>query len=186
MIETFTSNGWRDFYQRYLNVFGFFPTKAGEVLVQITEINDNRCKFSDANGTAYYAVADKGVEFKFIPISKRLFIHEGVLCVAHRVPARQYRRGICVDNTAVRRLNGYGGIELGFDVVNSYLQGPKTVSEQVAAYDTMFGRQGYSLMLYDNQIGTFLDNKTVTLTQPMFKQELSDCFRRNKIEVSIV
>ena len=63
-LEEFTSGGARDFRQRYLEVFGFFPVEDREILVRVTEVSDARMSFTDERGIQYTAYADKGVFFR--------------------------------------------------------------------------------------------------------------------------
>lgn len=181
MIETFNSHGWRDFSQRYHDVYGYFPKEnGGEVLVKVVELDSKTIKFVDDKGVTYYGVADKGVQFKFIPVIKKLFLHEDKLHLATRVPARQYKRGICEANTQVTELAYNRHVDLTFDVIKSY----NTVAPKHKVANSIFGFSGRYVYLYNNVIG-FIENNKILLEQHMFKQELFDAIRDNKLTYSV-
>jgi hypothetical protein len=190
MIETFTSAGWRDFNQRYSGVFGFFPAESGkEILVYMDKVTDSKCSFRDANELTYYAAADEGVNFKFIPITKRVFMFNGMPCLAQRVPARQYRRGICCENTHIRAIPTRATIKIDFDSVAAYVSKVDVaLFPTTRIYDDMFSRYGNSVYLYETIVADFVTSsgKQVVMHNELFKQELIDCFRRNNIEVEFV
>jgi len=177
-LEEFTSEGARDFRQRYLDVFGYFPTGNSYVLVKVTEVFDTKTNFVDDRGLVYTAYADKGVMFKFIPIVKKLFFYKKKLCFAHRKPARQYQRGITYNNTIMQSVFGdYMPVE--FDTIQAYSnnQEQDTEKHDVLLNDMLAFYAG-SVYLYNLNIGVVMpQSKRVLLTNPLFKQELMDSIR---------
>lgn len=177
-LEEFTSAGARDFRQRYLDVFGYFPTGENEVLVKVTEVTETKTNFVDVKGLLYTAYADKGVMFKFIPVVKKLFFYNKKLCLAHRKPARQYQRGITYNNTTMQTIYG-DSIPVEFDTIEAYSNSREQKTEQhdILLNDMLAFYAGY-VYLYNLNIGVVMPYaKKILLTNPLFKQELIDSIR---------
>jgi len=185
-LEEFTSAGARDFRQRYLDVFGYFPTGDKEVLVKVTEVSDTKTSFVDVRGLAYTAYADKGVMFKFIPVVKKLFFYNKKLCLAHRKPARQYQRGITYNNTTMQTVYGEG-IHVDFDTIQAYSNNleQKTELNDILLNEMLAFYAGY-VYLYNLNIGVVMpQSKRVLLTNPLFKQELMDSIRDRGLDYEV-
>ena len=184
-LEEFTSGGARDFRQRYLKVFGFFPVEDREILVRVTEVSDARMSFTDERGIQYTAYADKGVFFRFIPVTKRLFYYDGRLCLAHRKPARQYQRGITYANTVFQTVYGTP-LDVDFDSVKAYVNyksaklpdGCKILTDYLGIVDG-------SVFLYNQMIGA-INEKNVALDVPVFRQEVIDALRINNMKQEVL
>lgn len=186
MIATFTSAGWRDFNQRYANVFGYFPKEDGtDVLVYMEKVGETRCTFRDREDLTYYAQADMGVNFKFIPITKKVFLYNGMPHLAQRVPARQYRRGICGDNTKITSILSGRSLSVDFAMVQAYTEKPDNSGKHKVFDDIFVITQAGNLCIYDHCVGS-IEGSKVTLTSDIFKQEILDLFRRNNLEYTIV
>lgn len=182
-LEEFTSGGARDFRQRYLDVFGFFPKEGGEILVKVTSVDDKKMTFVDNRGITYTAYADQGVLFRFIPVVKRLFFHEGTLCIAHRKPARQYQRGITYNNTTFQTVRG-ATVDIEFNTIADY-SGKANTAKHGRILSDYLGVFNDTMYLYTNPIGTIIGTKVV-LNDTTFKQEVADCLRNNKLTMEIV
>jgi hypothetical protein len=182
-LEEFTSAGSRDFRQRYLDVYGYFPTSNGDVLVKVTSVDEHKTVFTDAKGLQYTAYADKGVMFKFIPVIKRLFFFNNDLCLAQRKPARQYQRGICHANTTIVGIVG-GYFDVGFDIINAYGKPVKSVGSNCLLNDITAIYDG-TVYLYNTNIGTVF-GKHIVLSQPLFKQEVMDAVRNAELDYEVI
>ena len=184
-LEEFTSGGSRDFRQRYLNVFGYFPTGDSEVLVKVTEVDTTKTVFVDERGLSYTAYADKGVMFKFIPVTKRLFFHDGELCLVTRKPARQYQRGITYENTNMQTVFG-GNIDIDFDSIHSYSKSREYKgNSHNMLLNNMLAIYADGLFLYNHNIGVITGNKA-RVHNPLFKQEVSDALRDKGLNYEVV
>ncbi len=183
-LEEFTSGGHRDFRQRYLEVYGFFPVEDREILVNVTNVGENNMSFVDARGISYTAYADKGVVFRFIPVNKRLFYHDGQLCYASRRPARQYQRGITHANTEFRTVYGHG-LEVDFATVKSYVNSrDKKNAGKCLILSDFLGITDNMLFLYNQNIGVVYGNK-LELNTPLFKQEVMDAVKANGLSYEV-
>jgi len=195
-LEEFTSGGARDFRQRYLGVWGYYPTPSGEkLLVYMSNINERETRFIDAQGIEYTAKADQGVFFQFIPIEKRLFTHDNMLVLAERRPARQYSRGMSDANTLFKEVRYSDPLSITAKTITSYANPVYDVvidiSKPVQLLSPMFGIiHSHSIYLYDRLIGNVTFNKkaepVLMVTEPLFYQELVDVVRERKINVEVV
>jgi len=194
-LEEFTSGGARDFRQRYLGVWGYYPTPSGEkLLVYMSQINERETKFSDAKGIEYTAKADQGVFFQFIPIEKRLFVYDNMLVLAERRPARQYSRGVSEANTSFREITYADTVLITAKTIVAYANPVYEVvidaSKTVQLLSPMFGIKHGSIYLYDRRIGSVQYDKNLKLQlrvdEPLFYQELVDVVRERKINVEVV
>lgn len=188
-LAEFTSAGAADFRQRYRGVFGWYPTETGEMLVKVTGVDEQITHFENAQEHEFFAYADKGVKFKFIPVTKKVFIFEGTPVLAQRIPQRQYRRGICSDNTAFTIVQGGYGLGVSFNTVAAYVKGGYTIPKQLTygsyALNEQLSVSGDRLYVYDIPVG-IIDNNTVKITEPIFMQEVKDYLRDNNIETKVV
>ena len=184
-IAEYTSHWARDFRQRYEGTYGWYTTSEGkEVLVNIQTVNTEKCVFVDIDGINYYAKADTGISFKFIPVNRKVFLFEGDVVSAARIPARQWQRGICHTNTEMRRIRNKGRIDVCFATLVAYLTPPPAITSlyDVGCIDSRFCLPGSkSIYIYDNKIGRVKDEETVVLDDDLFMQELIDCFREQTI-----
>ena len=194
-LEEFTSGGARDFRQRYLGVWGYYPTPSGEkLLVYMSNINERETRFVDAQGIEYTAKVDQGVFFQFIPIEKRLFTYDNMLVLAARIPARQYSRGMSDANTSFREVRYSDYIPVSAKTINAYANPVYDVvidsGKTVQLLSPMFGIHLCSVFLYDRRIGSVQYDKNLKLhirvEEPLFYQELVDVVRERKINIEVV
>lgn len=194
MLETFQSNNSRDFRQRYQNSWGYFKTESGNrVLVIMKEISDSSAMFEDQRGAKYHAKADQGVEFEFIPVRKRLFIHEGDLYYVSRVPARMWSRGVNSENTSIVNLAaGSWGNKLSFEtILSAFASDHAPVEESLGnssfVLSDMFGVSHGTLYVYNHAIGSWdKEKQTVSVTDPMFEQEVKDLLTKYSLPYRMV
>lgn len=192
MLDTLKSATYRDFSQRYRGTFGWLVSKDKDVPVLIREVSDTVVTFQGLNGEEYFAYADKDVMFKFLPLKRRITLgSDGNLYAISRHPARQYRRGVCADNTHVNQLTAGGPINRIVDVstINTIILGeaakpaPGTVklSDQFAIVGTM-------LYLYEYMIGTVVSNSDIMVDKKYlsFVQELRDAIRNGSFKYRIL
>jgi hypothetical protein len=190
MIDTPTSNNIADFKQRYSGVFGWLLSEGVKKLVYISGVNSKQVTFTDAEGGNYFANINAGVEFEFAPVMRGWYnTPEGVFYMC-RIPARQWKRGVCVDNTHV----GAGGspdYQLVGDAWNKAVFSILSVSNpykindlQYTAYSKHFANVYGRLYLYTKPIGVVVDNH-VKLASPLFRQEFMDMCRRRNLEMVI-
>jgi len=193
MLETFQSRNSRDFRQRYQNSWGFFKTESGErLLVVMRDIGDHTASFEDARGARYKARADTDVEFEFIPVNKRLFIHDDNLMYVGRVPARMFSRGVNEQNTQIVALPQMREEALTFqNILSAFASEHAPVEQshtrQAFTLSDTFGVTSGILYVYQHQIGTWDSvQKQVKVTDKMFVQEIKDLLAQYSLPYQMV
>lgn len=179
-LAEFTSNGWRDFNQRYVETYGWYTSKDKEILVRVESATDSVATFVDADGIQYSANADKGVKFKFVPLNRALIPYKAGVVLVERKPARQYKRGICAQNTRVRSITNIIAPQLDFELINAYINPTyPVVTKHFTLINKAFCIAGNTyIYLYNMIIGHYNPlNNSYSLIYPMFRQEFSDAVR---------
>lgn len=195
MIEEFKNDGWKDFQQRYSGTFGWFEDSAGKkVLVQVGACDSTTLVFNGADKMPFYAKADAGNKFTFIPTTRGAYQYLDTVLVVNRIPARQYKRGICRENTQlydlVRRVNLLPTFEnlaviFGPPDNTPVLQWCKERTGNICL-DGVFSIVKECVYAYDKIIGVYsMKDKLVKLDCDVFKQELTDTFTRLQVDVLV-
>jgi hypothetical protein len=185
--EEFTGFGAGDFRRRYNGSWGWYtiPSNKKRLLVLMELVNDDQARFSDQKGNQYVAFADQGVEFEFIPVSKKLFLYNGSMMLQSRIPAHMWSRGVNVQNT--RYTNVYTGSSTrpSFDLIVAGLE-PESYKEHAGMHllNNVFGVVGRHVFVYDKLIGQ-LDTNCISLNDNLFVQELSDLVKKLGLNWSV-
>lgn len=198
MIEEFTRRGANDFNRRYTGTFGHFLKEDGsKIMVMVEEVGEDSVRFSDKARNPYTANADRGNRFEFLPVEQGLYDLNNDLVYVSRRPARQWKRGICVDNT--RLYSHLHATELGvthprLDAMfgakpKDYFQ--KTLKDYCEgkrhgiALSQQFGCWAERLYIYSRCVGTVDRNNGVIQVEKMFSQELKDLVRDKELPFKV-
>lgn len=195
MIDTPTTANLQDFKQRYSGVLGWYISEEdkSKILVTVSNVSNERVTFRDQHGGTYYAFVNGGVRFEFLPVEKSWRNTEDACFFLYRIPARQWKRGICADNTSITSASTLLGmwntdgertwadrIFKIFSFNNTYreevlkfLEGKRTT----VAISPHFAILSNHIFLHNINIGTYKNN-VITLTDGMLLQELTDTIRR--------
>lgn len=200
MLESPKLDTLRDFRQRYNGTYGFYvKDDKTKIPVRINEANERAVSFTDKLGMAYTANLDAGVNFEFVPVTKRLFKHDSKLYYCQRVPAHQFRRGICDENTQVVYLQKgkWKVTNFDFDIFGSSQQDVGDLKKEVEAFKAtakvttlvlskFFGISDGRVFFFDQAIGIYRrkENK-ILLDDAMFLQELKDTLARANIQFTV-
>lgn len=200
MIATPTGSNIGDFKQRYQGVVGFLrPKDKAPTLVFVYNVSSSRVTFKDQNNHEYYANVDSGVEFEFIPTQRAWYNTSKGTFYLQRVPARQWRRGICPDNTAFQQLydDMMGLSEEDWKNVAFLVMG-NTVSYKEGVINYLNGQQrtcalskhfamGPSRVYFCNLFVGQRDGSKIILKEEygMLYQELSDVCKRNNYAITV-
>lgn len=199
MLDTPTSDNYRDFGARYSNTYGWLlrPSRPKR-FVKLLDCDEDELRFrTSETGTVYNAAVDSGVEFEFQQVEKGLYQVKDNIYYLARVPARQWKRGICRANTDVQMLTEFGfkDVEVkDYDLFNAIFSAPINHLYQP---EVALGRSPILLSkhfclsppgvvyFYNISIGVWDKTGAITLTvgYETVSQELSDVLRRNKWEV---
>lgn len=198
MIEEFTLRGASDFSQRYRHTFGWYLQDSGDkILVKVDEVRSDKLHFSDEVGIPYVAYADKGNRFEFLPVERATYNTQTYGPVAtERIPARQYKRGICTANTQITVIHGgLSTITPDFDILTEIFASPlpdaayiPALKNKGLAVGNLFILSGEAVRLYHSPIGSYKQQGSrlaITLTTPLFQQELSDALAKLPLEFDL-
>jgi hypothetical protein len=202
MIDTLTSENHRDFVARYQGTVGWYlGDKDKKILVNVARVHDNRVMFKDVAGVEYFANANSDIKFEFIPVDRGFFNAKGGLVYMERIPARQWHRGICSNNTKMWACNpGFaeGFLPCGVNVAtlhNVFVEGPPVSRRWVehridpkkyssVALSKHFAFIGEKFYFCRTQVGTYRDNK-IKLDNDLVFQEVCDVVKRNNLQVEV-
>ncbi len=196
MIDSLTSDNYRDFGPRYAGTYGWLLQNDKEIFVQLNRVDDEKVSFSTGNKMPYYASINSGIKFKFIPVKNGWFnAIDGHTYLLSRQPARQWKRGIADSNTIVVSIDNMLEVPLTFEVLSSIFNpGYSTLNPlrkwegRSCALSQHFAiSPDYRLYFYRQHIGDYNpETETLVLNTPIVKQELQDLINRNNWNLKVV
>jgi len=135
LIDTPTHANISDFKQRYQGVLGWLnPDKPTEKrAVYVASVTASKVVFRDSASNDFYANVGAGVQFEFIPTQKAWYNTASRVFLVQRIPARQWKRGICEDNTLINEV-----------LEGTLFNGPTDISWRDAAFQIMTAAVDYS------------------------------------------
>ena len=197
MKDSLTSNNHHDFRARYQSTFGYYvdPDTGKRLPVFVANCNQYRVTFNDIDGRELHVKVDSGIEFEFIPVDRGFFQVDEEVYYLERVPARQWKRGICNENT-----RPYSLTDALHSCLANYLHIISKMYPINCSTAWRSSKEGYPVALskhfaisaanvlyfYNKEIGT-VDHTTDTikLNNDMLLQEVTDLFRRNNLNVKV-
>lgn len=200
MKDSYTDSNAADFKQRYQGTFCWYlnPEGNGRLLVRIDSVNSGEVRFTDIYSRSLAAARNSGVEFEFSPVERGWHTTtDGTLFLTERIPARQWKRGICEDNTALFSFNK--GMLVGLpvrdylfkfycnlDTKNEHKEA-RALANRGAVINRHFAiSPGNVFMFYSKQEGTFNpDKKEIVLSNKMILPEVKDALRRENLNFSV-
>lgn len=192
MLDTLTSENYRDFSPRYSHTYGWLQQEGTKQLVYIRRVTDDRVYFTNQTNMEYHAKINSGVMFEFIPVDHGWFNgQDGVAYFLSRMPSRQWKRGISDSNTSMVSSTNMRAMEITYNgLANIFNVGfesrnyPKLFSGVGALSKHFAIAQTGRLYMYDRWIGTYKDG-VITLFSDLVKQELTDLINRNGWNIQI-
>ena len=194
MKDTLTSHNHQDFRARYGGTYGWLVDGDKRKFVYVDSSNAFRVYFTEGGETVFHANADAGVEFEFIPVNRGWFnAKDKQVWYLERVPARQWRRGICDSNTSIYNINKIDWQERltyqrlasifspGFDnwKVENYNKGPYALSRNFAV------DASGNIYFYNTVVGIATGGE-YKITNKIIYQEMVDLVRRKNIGFKVV
>ncbi len=194
MLDSLTSDNWRDFQQRYQGCYGWVLTNNKEVPVYVSRVTDTAVTFTGLSGEEYFTYANKDVKFKFAPLNRRLVIGaSGELYYIARRPARQWSRGVSESNTLISRIRGSRATPAGItpEIMSDILSGTTskvtkgTVGEiNNVLLSDLFAISGNILYMFNLSSGT-ITGDVINVSRPLFMQEVVDAVRDSKLSYKV-
>jgi len=189
-VKNFNFDHW---HQRYQGCFGYLCVDNKEIAVVINQIKPGQIDYSTSAMNNLFIIAGADVEFNFQPLRPGYNPTTKGLYFVQRIPARQWRRGICPDNSRVFTCkNGLKAAAWNNNAIFSLLENGISFRESVKNYETNkyaalskhFALMDTTLYFYDQQVGALTDN-VIKLPTPDIAQELSDVIKRNNYPWSV-
>ena len=124
----FCPANYEDIHRYYRHTYVKFPER-GDELFYIRHVDRNKLTGHHESGDEFelYYSDDKPYNVEFVIPRKSFFQHKNRAYLLQRVPAKQYNRGICGNNTVIHSLNKNGGLaqhELSFELLKAYVAKP--------------------------------------------------------------
>lgn len=100
--------------------------ETGDTLYYIRDINHRVIRGTDQEGTEFelYLSDEHPYEVDYVLPNKSFFQMAKSACLLQRIPAKQYRRGLCSENTRITRIGKTGNLvsmDLSFDVLKAFV-----------------------------------------------------------------
>ena len=198
MFEKFMSKNAGDFKQRYRGTYGFYHRGDQKTLVRIENIDLDRRNVifidRDENDFTLAMNHDDDIGFSFLAPRAQWYNTSLGACLVARVPQKQYRRGICEGITVI---TGPNGCKLGvsFNTLHAIFVAPMTLDqakEQLTSFaiapQFLLDMAAKRIKCNNFVIGTAgKDSQGVYHIKlddtDLFRQEVTDAFRRANLEV---
>lgn len=131
----FTHNNVEDIRKYYRNSYVKFRD-LGETVCHIEDVTTKRIddlavhcvvgRTSEGDLFTLPLWTDQPYEVEYVLPKKGFFIHKEKLYQLRRVPARQYCRGVCADNTSIvcYKHGGFDGVEVTAELLQAYVNKP--------------------------------------------------------------
>jgi hypothetical protein len=121
----FNSHNWEDIQRYYRHTYIKFK-ETGDTLFYVRDVRPDKVTGTDQDGTefALHLNYDDPYEVDYILPNKSYFQYAKRACMLQRIPAKQYRRGICADNVRITGLSKTGGIvaiDVTFDTLKAFV-----------------------------------------------------------------
>lgn len=197
MRDSLTRENAPDFARRYIGTYGYLVQGDKKTLVYMQKADHMETTFTDVGGYSYTVYANSGVEFEFIPVDRGFYNTVSGTYFLHRVPARQWSRGISESNTAVYLLSAQGLSPIPCNIMNLFKVFQEGIDIQQAvnewqnnkrvsfALSKHFAVSNKYVLFYNANIGTVGKSKAMVVDEPRVAQEFSDCIRRTGVNLDI-
>lgn len=187
MLDTPTQDNYRDFRARYRCTFGWYiDAKYGKLLVVIKDVDEHVVRFSGLQGEEYHAKVGANILFEFSQIAHGWYSSVDGPRLLIRRPQRQWKRGICEENTYlyVNAGNWLQSIPLSLVELNKCFTGKDGYSDGDFVLSKYFACIGNTLYMKDMPVGK-REGNVLKLPNTLVHQELSDIVRRNHYPMEI-
>lgn len=124
----FCPSNFEDIHRYYRQTYVKFPER-GDELFYIRSVDRYKLTGTHESGDEFelYYSEEKPYNVEFVIPHKSFFQYKTRAYLLQRIPAKQYNRGICDNNTAINSLNKQGGLAnhaIGFELLKAYVAKP--------------------------------------------------------------
>lgn len=190
MLDTLTDANSRDFNARYAGTFGWLQWDGKSRLVHIVDVTERDVIYRLTDkGMDMNIVRNSGVQFEFTQIDRGFYNgSDGVVYHLARVPARQWKRGICRGNTNINSLSSglFNDVKMTVDKLKIILANKdnynwhKDAVVNETALSRHFAISGQMVYFHRVDIGVLKNTNSIKLNSrgETVKQELQDTLNR--------
>jgi hypothetical protein len=196
----FNSYTWEDIHRYYRHTYVKFK-ETGDTLFYIRDVNVESVAGTDQDGTEFklFLNYDDPYEVDYVLPNKSYFQFAKRACMLQRIPAKQYRRGVCADNVRITGLSKTGGltaIDVNFESLKAFvskqafpslrtvlLQKSKPLSIALSPRFAFVPEAGY--LFCDQTCVAQIDKraKTIRILHNIFKPEIEALIAGAELEI---
>jgi hypothetical protein len=181
----FTSSNWRDIQKYYEGTFVKF-TEFGDRLFYISQVRPDGISGTDDEDTAFEMYLNDAYPYtvNYLLPHKATFQWKDSVYMLQRIPARQYRRGLCSDNTQITNVATGQAIDVNFQSLKAFVSKPhyssfssafntKVKTKAIALSPRMsYLRTGY-ILIDNRKVAQYnYDTKKITMMHKIFLPEI--------------
>ena len=162
----FTSSNWQDIRKYYEGTYVKF-TEFGDRLFYIGQVRPDGISGMDDEQTAFEMYLSDAAPYtvNFTLPHKATFQWKDSVYLLQRIPARQYRRGLCSDNTMITNVATGTSVDVGFQSLKAFVSKP-SYSSFSNAFNTKAKTKAIALsprMSYLRSGSILIDNKKIAV-----------------------
>jgi len=195
----FISSNWRDIDKYYSSTFVKF-SEFGDKLFFITQVSPEMVQGIDEDDTAFQLhLSDKyPYTVNYLLPHKATFQWNDSVYLLQRIPARQYRRGLCADNTMITNVVTGSKLELDFSALKAFVAKPryssftdaftgKSKRKSVALTSRMtYQRTGF-ILIDSNKVAQYdYSLKKIIMIRPIFTPEIQQHMLDNNEHYEVI
>lgn len=181
----FTSSNWRDIQKYYEGTYVKF-TEFGDRLFYIAQVRPEGISGIDDEDTAFELYLSDAYPYtvNYLLPHKATFQWKDSVYMLQRIPARQYRRGLCSDNTQITNVATGNNVDVNFQSLKAFVSKPsyssfsnafhsKAKTKAIALSPRMtYLRTGW-ILIDNRKIAQFdYNSKKITLLYKIFLPEI--------------
>ena len=189
----------RDDIRRYFRGTFLKFQEFGDTLFYIEDVTNGTVVGKDDQDNDFVLYLDdaRPYEVNFVLPHKAVYQHGRGCTLISRIPARQYRRGICVDNTQIMRLSDKQLYDVNFANLTAFVQKPVYHSLKKAIHGKnslisvavtprfFFEKRTSQLYLLQTAVATYDRERKEFTCISLFKEELNDLIAQDPWEVTV-
>ena len=196
----FNSYNFEDIHRYYRHTYVKFK-ETGDTLFYIRDVSVEAVTGTDQDGTEFklFLNYDDPYEVDYVLPNKSYFQFAKRACMLQRIPAKQYRRGVCADNVRITGLSKTGGltaIEVNFESLKAFvskqafpslrtvlLQKSKPLSIALSPRFAFVPEPGYLFCDQTCVAQISKKDKTIRILHNIFKPEIETLIAGAELEI---
>jgi len=193
-----TQENWRDIQKYYQGTFVKFK-EFGEVLHFINRVDPAGIVGTDADKEEFivHLHDDQPYSFEYILPYKAVFQHGGDAYLLQRIPARQYKRGLCQENTSITKVASGERQSVNWALLGSFT----TKQRYLTLNEAIFGKGKQRTVALNRRMSysktynyLYVDCKVIAIVDPdkkaiacnkLFLDELRELIAQDPFNITI-